>query len=77
MNNRSIPRASRFPITRLALLVSLNSLCLISPFIQADDDVPTSVTAPASDDTAAVTLGTVSVIGQGETRQVQRVTQRT
>ncbi|EGH08254.1 TonB-dependent receptor, partial [Pseudomonas savastanoi pv. glycinea str. race 4] len=52
MNNRSIPRASRFPITRLALLVSLNSLCLISPFIQADDDVPTSVTAPASDDTA-------------------------
>ncbi|WP_147461204.1 TonB-dependent receptor plug domain-containing protein, partial [Pseudomonas savastanoi] len=76
MNNRSIPRASRFPITGLALLVSLNSLCLISPFIQADDDVPTSVTAPASDDTAAVTLGTVSVIGQGETRQVQRVTQK-
>ncbi|EPN56215.1 TonB-dependent receptor, partial [Pseudomonas syringae pv. actinidiae ICMP 19079] len=38
MSIRSIPRASRFPMTRLALLISLNSLCLISPFIQADDN---------------------------------------
>lgn len=72
MNNRSIPRAPRFPVTRLALLVSLNSLCLISPFIQADDEVPTSATVPASDYSAAMTLGTVSVIGQGETRCAAR-----
>lgn len=76
MSIRSIPRASRFPVRRLALLISLNSLCLISPFIQADDNVPAPVTPPASDDAAAMTLGTVSVIGQGETRQVQRVTQK-
>ncbi len=70
MNNSSIARARRFPVTRLALLISLNSVCLFSPSSQADD------TPVAPVDEAATTLGTVSVIGQGETRQVQRVTQK-
>ncbi|WP_163018577.1 hypothetical protein, partial [Pseudomonas viridiflava] len=70
MNNSSIARSRRFPVTRLALLISLNSACLFSPLSQADE-------APAAtSDEAATTLGTVSVIGQGETRQVQRVTQK-
>ncbi|MPR04591.1 TonB-dependent receptor [Pseudomonas sp. MAFF 212408] len=47
------------------------ALGLVSAMAQAAD----STDAPAS--TAAPTLGTVSVIGQGETRQVQRVDETT
>ncbi|RMT79029.1 TonB-dependent receptor [Pseudomonas viridiflava] len=74
MITSSTTHASRFPLRRLVLLIGLHALSL-STYAQ-DAATPTASTEePVSGVTDATdaTLGTVSVIGQGETRQVQRV----
>lgn len=57
-------------IRSLTVAVSL-ALCAANAY--ATDDTPPA--APADADTTAKTLDSVSVIGRGETRQVQRITQ--
>ncbi|WP_163024053.1 TonB-dependent receptor plug domain-containing protein, partial [Pseudomonas viridiflava] len=67
----STTHASRFPVRRLVLLIGLHTLSLAA--YAQDTATPTEEPVSAAADT---TLGTVSVIGQGETRQVQRVSDK-
>ncbi|WP_122575395.1 TonB-dependent receptor [Pseudomonas viridiflava] len=70
----STTHASRFPVRRLVLLIGLHTLSLAA--YAQDTATPTTSTEEPVSAAADTTLGTVSVIGQGETRQVQRVSDK-
>ncbi len=74
MISLSNARASRFHLQRLVLLIGLYTLSLASH--AQDGAVETASTEEPAAGATATTLGTVSVIGQGETRQVQRVSEK-
>ncbi|KPC34226.1 TonB-dependent receptorTonB-dependent receptor [Pseudomonas syringae pv. cilantro] len=70
MNIKPMLNRQRLPAACLKMALALPVLLLGQA--RADDQA----NAPQEPDATSTTLGTVSVIGQGETRQVQRVTEQ-
>ncbi len=70
MNIKPMLNRQRLPAACLKIALALPVLLLGQA--RADDQT----NAPQESDATSTTLGTVSVIGQGETRQVQRVTEQ-